>query len=175
MNVQFSTTDRKQALDYLQKAYSSYDVTADNSDSILDLVGVKIRIGDPFMYGNAPVYPIDGADMTGVRDIINTWVRSLDKKSEKDIQFVKSILPEHYVVKEGKTKDSIHCKSSIGVIITMVLNSCTNENTTGVAEDDEHWSYIFQAIEQHFGSRFQEIFHNACFCQKDFIIYLKQA
>lgn len=80
---------------------------------------------------------------------------------EEDIQFVKSILPEHYNVQESKKKGSIHCKSPIGI----------RQRTD--AEDDEHWGYVFQALKQHFGERFQEVFHNTCFCHVDFTIYLK--
>lgn len=82
---------------------------------------------------------------------------------EKDLEFIKNILPDHYVVKESKTMGSIHCKSPIGI-------------KEGVdADDDEHWNYIVMAIQQKFGERFLEIDHNTCFCHVDFTICLKQA
>jgi hypothetical protein len=89
-----------------------------------------------------------------------------------DIFFVKSILPESYTVQESKKKGSIHCKSSIGIRKSPYLNQSTG-TVVKDAEDDEHWDYIFKAIVNHFGKRFQEIYHNTCFCHVDFTIYLK--
>jgi hypothetical protein len=79
----------------------------------------------------------------------------------QDIQFVQSILPNHYEVKESKTKGSIHCKSSIGI----------KQNADD--EDDEQWSYILTAIKNHFSTRFQEVYHNTCTFHVDFTIHLK--
>jgi hypothetical protein len=95
-----------------------------------------------------------------------------------DIAFVKTILPEHYTVQESKKKGSIHCKSAIGIRKSPYKVRPYSDNPGKVititdAEDDEHWGYIFQAIKQHFGERFQEVFHNTCFCHVDFTIYLK--
>lgn len=81
---------------------------------------------------------------------------------DKEIAFVKSILPDHYTVKESKSPGSIHCASPIGI-------------RKGVdAEDDEHWGYVMKALRQTFGERFKEVFHNVCFCHTDFTIYLKK-
>lgn len=79
----------------------------------------------------------------------------------KDIAFITKLLPSHYTVKESVKKGSVHCKSKIGIKL--------NGN-----EDEEMWGYIFEAIKQYFGKRFQEVFHNTCYCHVDFIIYLKQ-
>lgn len=92
---------------------------------------------------------------------------------QEDIQFVRSILPSHYVVQESKRKGSVHCKSAIGLRLSPYLNAASGNMVTD-AEDQEHWRYVFQAIKQHFGSRFQEVDHNTCFCHVDFTIYLKQ-
>lgn len=81
---------------------------------------------------------------------------------ESDIEFVKEFLPNHYEVSESKKSGSIHCKSAIGII-----------GSNG-DEDEEHWGYIFSAIKNHFGDRFQEVFHNTCTNHVDFTIYLKQ-
>jgi hypothetical protein len=81
---------------------------------------------------------------------------------EEEINYVKSILPSHYQVKESKSKDSIHCSSTIGI----------KEGVDG--EDDEHWFYILSAIRQKFKERFLEVDHNTCFCHVDFTIYLKK-
>lgn len=78
-----------------------------------------------------------------------------------DIDFVKSILPEHYQLKESFLKGSIHCKSRIGI-------------RDGDDEDREQWEYIVLAIKKHFSSRFQEIYHHVCVFHKDFTIYLKK-
>ncbi len=79
----------------------------------------------------------------------------------EDIQFVKKILPDTYTVEESKNKGSIHCVSPTGIYKKID------------AEDDEHWGYVFKAIESHFAERFQEVFHNVCFNHTDFTIYLK--
>lgn len=80
---------------------------------------------------------------------------------EADISFVKSILPDHYIVQESKRRGSVHCKSSIGIRHKID------------ADDNEHWDYICQAIENHFGARLMEIDHNTNFCHVDFTIYLR--
>lgn len=80
---------------------------------------------------------------------------------QADILWVRGLLPEHYTVEESKKPGSIHCVSKIG--IKKDIDS----------EDDEHWEYVFQAIRARFGNRFQEVFHNVCFCHTDFTIYLK--
>lgn len=112
----------------------------------------------------------------------------------EDIAFVRTILPAHYTVQESKSKGSIHCKSEIGIRKSpykkrvreynpmMVSENDVmatapyryNEITVTDAEDEEHWKYIFQALKQHFGGRFLEVFHNTCFYRVDFTIYLKQ-
>jgi hypothetical protein len=91
---------------------------------------------------------------------------------QDDIDFVRSILPDHYEVKESKKAGSIHCKSEKGIRKSPFLNESTGRMIND-AEDEEHWSYIFRAVKQHFGERFQEVYHNTCFCHVDFTIYLK--
>lgn len=91
----------------------------------------------------------------------------------KDILFIKSVLPSHYIVSESNKRGSVHCKSEKGIRLSPYLNQSTGTMVTD-AEDDEMWGYIFKAVKQHFGERFQEIFHNTCFCHVDFTIYLKQ-
>lgn len=81
----------------------------------------------------------------------------------KDIDFVVKILPSHYVVKESKKVGSIHCESPKGIRLS-----------GRDIEDEEMWNYIIKAIKQHFGERFQEVFHNVCFLHTDFTIYLKK-
>lgn len=111
-------------------------------------------------------------------------------KALEDILFVKSILPNHYEVKKSKTVGSIHCVSKTGIRkspykIRVREKAEFDRNDPMVmykyrdivvddAEDEEHWNYIFQAIKKHFGERFQEVFHNTCFCHVDFTIYLKK-
>lgn len=80
---------------------------------------------------------------------------------EQDIEFVRSILPDHYEVKESKKAGSIHCKSNIGIRHKID------------ADDDEHWNYIVAAIKKKFVGRFQEIDHNTNFCHVDFTIFLR--
>ena len=80
----------------------------------------------------------------------------------EDILFVKTILPDHYTVQESKRKWSIHCFSKEGIRHKID------------ADDDEHWDYIVNAIQAHFGDRFMEIDHNTNFCHVDFTIHLSQ-
>jgi hypothetical protein len=79
----------------------------------------------------------------------------------EDIEFVRSVLPDHYTVRESKVIGSIHCQSSIGI----------RKGVDG--EDDEKWQEIFSAFKERLKERFQEVFHNVCFCHTDFTIYLK--
>lgn len=83
----------------------------------------------------------------------------------KDILFVKALLPNHYIVNESAKRGSIHCKSAIGIKLPNTKDS----------EDEEMWGYVFKAIQQNFGERFQEVYHNTCYCHVDFTIYLKQS
>lgn len=77
---------------------------------------------------------------------------------QDDLNYVKSILPSHYTVKESKKKYSVHCTSSIGM--------------QDYGEEKE-WKQFFNKLKEHFGSRFQEVFHNVCTNHSDFTIYLK--
>lgn len=95
-----------------------------------------------------------------------------EERVNKDLQFVKSILPSHYSVNESNTPGSIHCKSAIGIRLSPYLNTSTGSMIDD-HEDEEHWSYIFCAIKSHFTGRFQEVDHNTNFCHVDFTIYLK--
>jgi hypothetical protein len=90
----------------------------------------------------------------------------------RDIEFVSKLLPSSYIVQESNSRGSIHCKSSIGIKMPRYRNQSTGEWVND-AEDTEMWEYIVKAIKQHFGERFQEIFHNTCFLHTDFTIYLK--
>jgi hypothetical protein len=112
--------------------------------------------------------------------------QELAEQIAEDIEFIKSILPQHYIVQESKKKGSIHCRSEVGIRKSPYnIRVREKDNDKGLssykyqtitvtdAEDEEHWEYIFQAIKQHFGERFQEVYHNTCFCHVDFTIYLK--
>lgn len=80
----------------------------------------------------------------------------------RDIEFMKKILPSHYVVQESNKRGSVHCKSKVGIRLY-----------PSDQEYEEMWGYIMKAIKQNFGDRFQEVFHNTCFCHVDFTVYLK--
>jgi hypothetical protein len=90
----------------------------------------------------------------------------------RDIDFLKKILPAHYVVQESNKRGSVHCKSKVGIRLYPYKNKSGNMITD--QEDEEMWEYIMKAIKQHFGPRFSEVFHNTCFCHVDFTVYLKQ-
>lgn len=89
----------------------------------------------------------------------------------RDIQFIQKLLPSHYIVQESNKRGSVHCKSAIGIKLPPYQNKIGN--WINDAEDEEMWSYIMKAIKQHFGPRFQEVYHNTCFCHVDFTVHLK--
>lgn len=79
------------------------------------------------------------------------------------IGFIKRLLPDHYQVsKLPESPNAFRCVSKIGI------------KKNGEQEDEEHWSYIMQALKSRFGSELSEVYHNVCFAHKDFIIYLKK-
>ncbi len=89
----------------------------------------------------------------------------------EQLEFVKSLLPAHYKVSESATAGSIRCVSETGLRKLPYLNKSGRLITDD--EDDESFDRFFKSIKQHFGGRFQEVFHNTCFCHVDFTIYLK--
>ena len=69
MNIQFATTDIGTAWEFIRRAMP--EVSRDDAQPLLELVGVKVRIGDPFMYGGrAPVFLMPGILSSDV-DIIS--------------------------------------------------------------------------------------------------------
>ncbi len=77
--------------------------------------------------------------------------------SNKDLSFVKSILPKHYTVKESANLGSVHCVSKIGI-----------------SEDQpKKWDKVMRELKKHFDSRFKEVFHNVCADHTDFTVFLK--
>lgn len=79
---------------------------------------------------------------------------------ERDINFIKSILPAHYEVKESAHKGSAHCKSREGM---RYRNN----------DDNEQWGYVELAINNYFKERLSEIDFNTNAFYQDFTIYLK--
>lgn len=88
-----------------------------------------------------------------------------------EIEFVKSLLPTHYEVKESSKKGSIHCMSEIGLRKLPYLRRSGRLITDD--EDDESFDRFFKSIKVYFGDKFQEVFHNTNFCHVNFTIYLK--
>lgn len=91
----------------------------------------------------------------------------------EDLEFVKSLLPSHYAVGESKKAGSIHCVSEVGLRKLPYLNK--NGRLINDDEDGASFDRFFKSVKQRFGDRFQEIYHNTCFCHVDFTIYLKAA
>lgn len=89
----------------------------------------------------------------------------------EDIQFVKSLLPMHYEVTESKNPGSIHCVSAIGLRKLPYLSS--KGHVIDDDEDDDSFNRFVTSLKIYFGDRFQEVYHNTCFCHVDFTIYLK--
>jgi len=70
-----------------------------------------------------------------------------------DIDFIKNILPGNYKIKQ--IKGGIDCISKEGI------------------KDEETWVYLREAIRQHFGDRFKEIYHTTCTYHIHFTIYFE--
>ena len=75
-----------------------------------------------------------------------------------DLQFVKSILPLHYNLREFP--DCIRCVSRTGI-----------DDSNG---DNEWKTTVMEPLRKHFGNRFQEVYHSTCTNHVDFTIYFKQ-
>jgi len=89
----------------------------------------------------------------------------LSPKTKADIDFVKSVLPPYYNVKESEPSayDSINCFSNRGI-----------HKPGSDAEDDIYWAVIMHSFKSHFGERFIEVNHNTCTNHKNFTIHLKK-
>lgn len=70
---------------------------------------------------------------------------------------MKELLPSHYEITE--TDKFIRCRSVVGLR--------TNEGN----DDDEHWSYVLEAIKQKYKS-LKEVYFNTNAYYQDFVIYL---
>lgn len=69
MNIQFATTSVSTAWEFIHCAMPK--VSRDDARPLLELVGVKVRIGDPLMYGGrAPVFPMPGVSSAAI-DVIS--------------------------------------------------------------------------------------------------------
>ena len=76
--VIFATSNEKTAYENLVKALPDYIITKENSEPILKLVRDRqIRVGDPMMYGNAPIYPEPKCDVPKAKEIISKWMSEL--------------------------------------------------------------------------------------------------
>lgn len=80
---------------------------------------------------------------------------------QADMNYIRSILPTHYIIRPSKHKGSVNCISDIGIRHKID------------ADDDEHWEYFVKAVQKHFGDRFMEIDHITNFCHTNFTVYLK--
>lgn len=91
---------------------------------------------------------------------------------KEEISFIKHLLPSHYEVYEGTKPGTIHCVSETGLRKLPYLNKSGKFITDD--EDDESFDRFLKSLKIKFKDRFQEVFHNTCFCHVDFTIYLKQ-
>lgn len=84
---------------------------------------------------------------------------------KKDLDFLKSMLPEHYEITSGETNKGgnwIKCASGVGLRV--------NGN-----DDKEQWDYVEKAIDNHFGERLQEIYFNTHSYYSNFVVYFKES
>jgi len=71
--VIFATDNPTTALRYLKKAMPQRDITQESAKPILDLVKAGIiRIGDPDMHKEFPVFPGENYDVSAL-EIIKAW------------------------------------------------------------------------------------------------------
>lgn len=78
---------------------------------------------------------------------------------KEDLEFVKSILPNHYQASEDeKHKGSIHCISSI-----------TQDGMSG-----SQWEYFKEIMYRHFGERILEFYHHVNHDHLNFVVYLQK-
>jgi len=72
----------------------------------------------------------------------------------EESKYMKNLLPSHYTCepREG----GVHCYSEIGI------DEC----------DPEHWFFVFEAIKQKFGKRFDSVYHQTSTDHKKFTVYL---
>jgi hypothetical protein len=87
------------------------------------------------------------------------------KQVTRDIDVIKSLLPDHYQVTESKEQPgSIRCKSSIGLV----------KKGTKDKEDKERWDVIATSAKEFLQPRFKEIKHSVNALHKDFTVVLEQ-
>ena len=81
MEIIFATTNEGTAFNNLVNALPEYTITKENAEPILKLVrSGQIRVGDPYMYGNTPIYPEPNCDIPKATEIIKDWMSSLLKR-----------------------------------------------------------------------------------------------
>ena len=78
MVIEFSTTEKHRALQYLKDAYPNCNVTNESAKEILDLVGIKIRVGDPSMYGYCPIFPVGNCSTKELAPIFRNFISKIE-------------------------------------------------------------------------------------------------
>ena len=80
-----------------------------------------------------------------------------DSTLSKDALFMKKVLPDSYTCEDRD--NGVHCYSDIGI--------------TDDKGYDEHWEYIYLAVQQEFGKRFMEVYFHTSTYHKRFTVFLK--
>jgi hypothetical protein len=89
---------------------------------------------------------IEAAKSVVANSILHGWT------IEAKIDYVRQILPNHYLVKESKQKGNVVCLSATGI------------------NDNERWNYILSALKQRFPD-FSEVYHHICYEHTHFTVY----
>lgn len=92
---------------------------------------------------------------TGSIDYAGTTAEAVRKGieitvNEKDMVFVRNLLPSSYKI--TNTRNGIRCQSNKGIA--------------------EGWNMVFDALKNHFGMRFMEVYHITNYNHVDFIVFL---
>ena len=82
-----------------------------------------------------------------------------------ETEWIKSILPDHYTCESRE--NGVHCHSSIGINDDHMIGDDYNPET------DDQFGLIVKAIEQKYGDRFMEIYHQTCTYHSKFTVYLR--
>lgn len=88
-----------------------------------------------------------------------------------DIDFVQSLLGEHYHITETYSPGNLHCTSRVGIRKPAYVNA--KGRIIEDDEDDFQWTVIKNQLRRYFKDRFVEIDHFTCTLHMDFVIYLK--
>jgi hypothetical protein len=97
---------------------------------------------------NTEKQKLEAAKSVVANSILHGWT------IEAKINYIRQILPNHYLIKESKQKGNVVCLSGTGI------------------NDEEQWGYFMSALKQRF-SDFSEVYHHICYEHTHFTVYFR--